>query len=348
MKRLLSLLYGFCVFIRNWLYDKGICQEHTSDIPTISVGNVAVGGTGKTPQTEYLLQLLSERFKVAYLSRGYKRSTHGFVLADDNSNDVSIGDEAMQVHMKFPAIPIAVDEDRLHGIALLQQHIPDLQVVILDDALQHRQLRAGLNLLLTRADNLYVKDYFLPYGRLRDSITTAGRANMIVVTDCPRDLKPIDKRLIEKELHILPYQQLFFTAISYGTPYPLFAQSAQQVAEIEKGNGSNKSGVALLTAIANPMPLYNHLKQQYPDIRLFSFADHHKFSKKDLDALKYRTQIFTTEKDAARLLSMSELSEQMKARFFVVPIEIEFLDKQQEKQFNNKIIAYVTESNRNS
>lgn len=347
MKRLLSLLYGFCVFIRNWLYDKGICQEHTSDIPTISVGNVAVGGTGKTPQTEYLLRLLSEQFKVAYLSRGYKRNTHGFVLADDTATDASIGDEAMQIHIKFPAIPVAVDEDRLQGIALLQQQIPDLQIVILDDALQHRQLRAGLNLLMTRADNLYVKDYFLPYGRLRDSITTANRANMIVVTDCPRDLKPIDKRLIEKELHILPYQQLYFTSIKYGVPYPLFPDSVNS-ADSKLDGSNNKSGAALLTGIADSKALYEHLRQQYPDIRVFSFADHHKFTKKDLDLLKYRNRIFTTEKDAARLLCMSELGEQMKARFYVVPIEIAFLDKQQEKQFNNKIIAYVTESNRNS
>ena len=339
MKSLLSLIYRFGVWLRNQLYDKGICQSYTTDIPTICVGNLAVGGTGKTPMAEYLLRLLSVRYKVAYLSRGYKRRTKGFVLADDNADALTIGDEAMQIHRKFPDILVAVDEDRLHGIEMLRRHAGSLQVVVLDDALQHRKLRAGMNILLTRCNNLYINDRFLPAGRLRDHVSSALRAKMIVVTDCKPNLAPIEKRIIETSLHITPYQELFFTSVRYGTLRPLFPEQAHAEPP------ANSDNAAVLAAIADPEPMMQHIKTLYPSARLFSFADHHQFTKKDIELLKYRSLIITSEKDAERLLAM-DLPEQTKAKIYVLPIEIYF-QSSQEQQFNKKVIAYVTENNRN-
>ena len=208
-----SWLYRLAIGIRNGLYNSHFIHTTEAPLPAICVGNLAVGGTGKTPMVEYLIRLLSPHYKIAVLSRGYKRATRGFVLADENATAASIGDEPLQLHRKFPDIVVAVCADRVMGIKRLRQAFPDLQLVILDDAFQHRRIRCGLNILLTAADRLYVDDHYLPYGRLRDAKSQSLRADIIVVTKCPEGLQPIDKRLIDTRLHLPSYQSLFFSNI---------------------------------------------------------------------------------------------------------------------------------------
>ena len=210
-----SWLYGFGLAIRHTLYDNHLLPSHEVDIPTICVGNLAVGGTGKTPHVEYLIRLLSPTYKVAVLSRGYKRKTHGFVLADENANASTIGDEAMQIHSKFPHVAVAVCEDRVRGVRMLKKQVEGLQVVILDDAYQHRAIRCGYYILLTPYDQLYIDDHLLPWGRLRDLKTRALKANCIIVTQCPPDAQPIDFRVIDNRLHLPTYQHLFFSQVKY-------------------------------------------------------------------------------------------------------------------------------------
>lgn len=236
-------MYGLVVWIRNLLYDDHILHSTKVAIPTIGVGNLAVGGTGKTPMTEYLVSLLSKRYKVAVLSRGYGRTTKGFRLANAQDTAYTIGDEPMQIYTHFPNIPVAVCADRVKGVKRLQHLFPDLQCVILDDAYQHRPLRCGCYILLTPYDRLYVHDHMLPWGKLRDVPSQSIRANVVVVTKCPEKMLPIDRRVVANALQLPSYQQLVFSRIVYrplvlpGTPL-------------------------LLTGIANPQPILTYLREQ--------------------------------------------------------------------------------------
>lgn len=321
----LSWVYGIVVFIRNILYDEHILPSTAVSVPTICVGNLAVGGTGKTPHIEYLIRLLSVQYKVAVLSRGYKRKTHGFVVADEQSTALTIGDEPMQIHRKFPDIAMAVCENRVYGIKRLLQARPDVQVVLLDDAFQHRSLKSGYSLLLTSYDNLYVNDHMLPLGRLRDNVRQVVRANAVVVTNCPNGLKPIDRRIVENALHLASFQHLFFSTIEYDK------------IEIE-GNP------LLLTGIAHPHHLLEHLRQRYPDIQLMAFADHHRFSERDIKQIvtkaEHHSAIITTEKDFERLL-LCDLQTVLTKPIYVLPIMVKIDDK---SLFDKQIMRYVSET----
>jgi tetraacyldisaccharide 4'-kinase len=298
-------------------------------IPTIGVGNLAVGGTGKTPMTEYLVSLLSMRYKVAVLSRGYGRNTKGFRLANEQDTAYTIGDEPMQIHTRFPNIPVAVCADRVRGVKRLQHLFPDLQCVILDDAYQHRPLRCGMYVLLTPYDCLYVNDHMLPWGNLRDVPSQSVRANVVVVTKCPKKMLPIDRRVVANALQLPSYQQLVFSRIAY-----------QQL--------SLSGTPLLLTGIANPQPMLAYLREQYPDTELLAFPDHHVFSEQDIKTILSRAKNFacvvTTEKDYMRLQQTS-LVEQLGTKLYIQSIQTDFgIDKE---AFDRAILLYISENNRN-
>jgi len=302
----IALLYGAAVMLRNGLYKAHVLHAHHVGVPTICVGNLAVGGTGKTPFVEYLLRMLSPHYHVAVLSRGYRRKTKGFILADADSTARTIGDEPMQIHQKFPDIPVAVCVNRVEGVRRLQQLLPNLQVVILDDAFQHRSIHCGMNILLTAYDHLYIDDHFLPLGTLRDAKHESLRAAAIVVTKCPATMRPIDQRIVDNKLHLPAFQQLYFSHIEYAQ-----IPSAQRV--------------LLLTGIANPEYLYHEVKQLNPSTILKAYPDHYDFTARDLSQLAAEAEkadvVLTTEKDYARL-SAIDLPEALQSKLQTVPITV--------------------------
>lgn len=348
----LSWLYGFGVWLRNKLFDWKILKTREFPLPVISIGNIAVGGTGKTPHTEYLISLLKDRYRIAVLSRGYKRKTKGFVLATETSNAREIGDEPEQIKNKFNNITVAVDEDRCHGIdKLLETAGEQPDVILLDDAFQHRYVKPGLSILLTSYSRILTEDYMLPAGRLREHISGIARADIIIVTKCPDDMSPIDFRIKHNELKPYPYQKLFFTNFRYGN----LINFANQDIKKKLNELKDKDYVLLLTGIANPQPMIDKLSCYTGNIILMNFPDHHDFSTDDLIKIirtfkkcdaenKY---IITTEKDAARLKMHIRTFESIKDYIYILPIEVEFL-LNQEKMFNKIIDDYVRKNSRNS
>lgn len=350
----LSWLYRLGVDLRNKLFDWGWLRSKSFDVPVVCIGNLSVGGTGKTPHTEYLIRLLQkEGLKVATLSRGYKRHSKGYLLATTKTPAKELGDEPYQMKNKFPEVLVAVDEDRCHGIEQLLQLSTPPDVILLDDAFQHRYVEAGLNILLTDYHHLFCDDTLLPAGRLREPASGKGRAQIVVVTKCPEDIKPIDYNIIAKRLQLYPYQQLYFSTFRYGMMMPLFPEKAN-VHRMQSRLSGNEQ-VLLLTGIASPEPLMEEVKAYTPHVHLMDFGDHHDFDAKDLQQVRERFMkleewqrlIITTEKDAARLKHHPDLSEDLKPYIYVLPIEIEILQNQQHL-FNQNIISYVRSHPRNS
>ena len=334
-----SLIYGAFVWLRNWMFDHNILKSASFNFPIICVGNLATGGTGKTPMTEYLVETLRKDYKTATLSRGYKRKTKGFAIADRNTTAIDIGDEPMQFHQKFPDITVAVGEERLVAIPQLLHQQPETQVIILDDAFQHRSVKAGLNLLLTEYKNLYTRDLMLPAGDLRDVKTSRKRADMIIVTKCKSDLTDFEKNELINEISPLPRQQVYFTEIVYAPPYHLF--NTAKKADIGIG-----SDILLLCGIANPKPLMEFLTKHVRSYDMIRYADHHIFTIDDLKEIKKHFEkmqsnnkiILTTEKDAVRLEKFkTELAEYP---IYVIPIKHRFLFGK-EIDFNKRVIDFV-------
>lgn len=328
----LSGLYTMGVAIRHMLFDRHILPSFTVDVPTICVGNLAVGGTGKTPMVEYLLRLLTANgYHPAVLSRGYKRSTIGFVMADTFSTVQTIGDEAMQLHRKFPDVPIAVCESRVRGVHQLKRQLKQLDVIILDDAMQHRAIRCGFTILLTPYDHLYIDDHMLPWGTLRDLPHRALKADAIVVTKCPDTIQPIDMRVVDNRLHLPTYQLLHFTGIDYA---PMEQEGTPLV----------------LCGIAQPKYLFDYVRSRYPHAELMAFPDHHRYRARDIEAIMKRAKFFdyvlTTEKDIQRLRTtdlVARLEAQGK-RLIALPISVRFCTP--EETFNRQILTYVQENKR--
>ncbi|KAA6333227.1 Tetraacyldisaccharide 4'-kinase [termite gut metagenome] len=349
-----SFLYGSVVYLRNKLFDWNILQSKSYDIPVICVGNIAVGGTGKTPHIEYLIKLLRHEFNVAVLSRGYKRKTKGYVLAGSQSNAQHIGDEPYQIKRKFPEVCVAVDEDRRHGINnLYGLKNPEIEVVLLDDAFQHRYVQAGMNILLTEYHRLFVEDALLPAGRLREPISGKNRANIVIVTKCPQNIQSADYSIVAKRMGLYPCQQLYFSTFEYGDLIPVFPKiQVHDRRSLE--TLSAEESILLITGIASPTTMIEELKKYTPEIDILSFADHHDFSWKDIITIHQRFGnfdnkgkiIITTEKDAARLIHCPEIAGEIKSRMYVLPIEVKFLRGQQ-NMFNKQIIDYVGKYKRN-
>lgn len=339
--------------IRNWLFDQELLTSTAFNIPTISVGNLAVGGTGKTPHTEFILSILQSEWKSAMLSRGYKRKTKGFYLADAASNSQTLGDEAFQIYQKFPNVTVSVDEKRVHGVRKLLELIPDLQLVVLDDAFQHRYIEVGLSILLTDFSNLYSRDMLLPAGQLREWKSGSKRANIIVITKCPEDMKPIDMRLYETELNPQSNQLLFFSCFKYDELIPVFPESDHEEWTYQKIKDTN-ANILLVAGIVSPEPILKQLANYTDKIKTLFFEDHHAFQSKDFisinkqfEALSANDKILlVTEKDAARLVSNPNFPEVLKAKTFALPIRVEILHDQ-ETLFIQKIKSYVVENSRN-
>ena len=319
-----ALLYGAIVWLRNRLYDTGFFSSIEFSVPVITVGNLSVGGTGKTPHVEYLIRLLQYRYGVATMSRGYKRSTQGFILADEKANALRIGDEPMQYHMKFPELAVSVAEERITGIPTLLQRRPNLEVVLLDDAFQHRSVKAGINMLITDYSRPFYNDYILPYGRLRESRKAYKRANVIVVSKCPPALSATDAEAMKVKINPLTGQSVFFSSIRYETPYNFLDNHPVSL------KGKN---VLLVCCIARPEPLLAEVKQQASDVHLLSYPDHHYFLSRDLEEIKTTYDnwnqsdkvIVTTEKDATRLHLQLDKIKEWGIEIIVLPIAVHIL-----------------------
>ena len=327
----LAFLYWLITYIRNWLYDKGIFKSSSFNIPIIAVGNLSVGGTGKTPQIEYLIRLLSDKYKVAVLSRGYKRTTKGFILADENASASSIGDEPFQFYSKFPNIQVAVDANRKSGIENLLQLPNKPDVILLDDAFQHRKVKAGFYILLTAYDDLFCDDNILPFGNLREPSSGKKRADMIIVTKCPNDLSEIAQQKIREKLKVK--QQVFFTTIQYDD-FVFGNDSQLLVSEIQS------ESKVLVAGIAKPKLFFDFLKSEKDDTLVF--PDHHHFSKQDCEQILKKANgriIIATEKDFVRLNGLLP-----KAQLFYLPIKSIFLNTNIDKTIED----YVGQSARNS
>jgi len=343
-----ALLYGLIVSLRNKLYDWGVLKSVRFDFPVVSVGNLSVGGTGKTPHVEYIITLLKNELKVATLSRGYKRNTKGYVEAELTSTTAEIGDEAVQKKQKFRNVVVAVDESRVRGIKKLLSNHADTKAIILDDAFQHRSVKPGLNILLTDFHKLYPEDYPMPMGSLREFKKGARRADMIVVTKTPNTLSPITVRRIAGLIKPREHQSLYFSFIKYGelTTVPGLKNPIDLPNRV--------STILVFAGIANMYPLVDHLGKMTEHLEKLRFSDHHNYTSNDL--LKIRENfdniftknkiIVTTEKDAMRLFFPSIPDILKDLPIFYIPIEIK-LHRDFRNAFNDQIINYVTEDTGN-
>ena len=350
----LSWCYGFGVGLRNMLFEMGALKSKKYDVPIISVGNITVGGTGKTPHVEYLIELLKDHMNVAVLSRGYKRKSRGFVLADKDTPMTQIGDEPFQMKQKYPDIIVAVDGNRRRGIEKLIEGEAGKKadIILLDDAFQHRYVKPGINILLVDYHRLVIYDELLPAGRLREPVKSKDRADIVIITKCPKDLNPMEYRVITKAMKLYPYQQLYFSTHEYDTPRLVFPEMADGE-EIKSLDELRDKSVLLLTGIASPQQMEHDLAPYTSQLTPLTFGDHYAFKKKDVErinelfaSLSGQKLIITTEKDATRLLTTEGLSDEVKKHLYVLPIHISMMQNQTD-DFNNNIFKYVRKNSRN-
>ena len=350
----LALIWGMITSFRNFLYNSGVLKSAEFHLPIICVGNITVGGTGKTPHTEYIAELLRSNFKVATLSRGYKRTSRGFLIASPATQVKEIGDEPMQIFRKFPDIVVTVDRNRVNGVNRILAEKPETEVIILDDAFQHRRITPGFSILLTDFERLIIRDHMMPYGNLRESFGNMRRADIIIISKSPENISPIQRRIIVKEIDKSPYQNLYFTSMVYRNPLPVF-EAMSQVANIPDLSDPENSGIVLITGIANPQPFKEYLQKSFKEIIHLSFPDHYNFKEKDLQRIASEYQnlkstckyIITTEKDGVRLREFTNIAEPLKSAFFYIPIGIHFLNDDKE-EFDNMIVEYVRKNKRNN
>jgi len=350
----ISLVYGLITGIRNFLFNSGFLSSVEFHFPVICIGNITVGGTGKTPHTEYIADLLRKNFKVATLSRGYKRKSRDFRIASSSTPVRDIGDEPMQIYRKFPDVLVAVDRNRVNGVNMILKEKPDIEIVILDDAFQHRRITPGFSILLIDFNRPIISDYMMPYGNLRENKRNMCRADIILISKSPENLSPIQRRIIVKQIDKAPYQNLYFTSITYKDPLPVFEGNDSAVPPIDMPV-TDSCGIVLITGIANPQPFKDYLNKSFSEITHLSFPDHYNFTEKDLETIytaynelkspgKY---IITTEKDAVRLREFTNIAEPFRSALFYIPVGIKFLNDDQD-EFDNMIVDYVRKNKRNN
>jgi len=335
----LSLIYGVIVWLRNKLYDAGIISSVGFSVPVISVGNLSTGGTGKTPHIEYLIRLLQYEYKIATMSRGYKRRTQGFRLASAGTDASLIGDEPMQFFTKFPEILVSVCEDRMTGIPRLLGERPDIDVILLDDAYQHRSVKPGLNILITDYNKPFFKDYILPFGSLREARKAYQRADIIIVSKCPERIDDQQKATIRSSIKPLPHQLVFFTGISYSQPYDFFTGKPVSL--------SKDMHAVLVSGIAKPEPLMARLEKETGAVHLLRYPDHHYFTSANLEEIRQTFTgwdvankiIATTEKDATRLAIYSDAIRSWGILLVVVPVQVHFLENG--SAFADCVLQYI-------
>ncbi len=335
-----AVLYGCITSVRNFLFDRGILKSYSFDVPIIAVGNLSTGGTGKTPQIEYLIRLLSDKYKVATLSRGYKRKSKGFILAHSNVTAEVLGDEPFQFYKKFSNVQVAVDADRKNGIEQLLSQDVKPEVILLDDAFQHRKVKAGFYILLTAYNDLFCDDWMLPTGNLRESRSGAKRADMIIITKCPKDISDLAQEIIKKQ--IMPFfggnpEYIYFSSIEYDDYiYNQFdRKSVHEIQSVEK---------LLLAGIAKPEPFFKYVQGENDDILVY--PDHHNFTANEINEIEQKGKqriIVTTEKDFVRLKDITEWT-----NLYYLPIKSGFTTNDSRINFDNTIINYVgtTSTNR--
>jgi tetraacyldisaccharide 4'-kinase len=340
----IAWIYAFVVWIRHSMFDAGTLKSRKFAIPTICVGNITVGGTGKTPFVEYLIRLLQSGRKLAVVSRGYKRKSKGMQVSDENATAEILGDEPYQIFRKYPKTLVVADSNRCRAIDYIEANHANVDAVILDDAFQHRYVNAGLNILLIDYNRPVSKDCMLPAGRLRDLKSAQKRANIIVVTKCPKDLKPIDFNNLTKEIKPLPYQDLFFATLDYDTPYHCLTG--------EKVELTSEDSLVLFTGIAKPQPLEDYLSANVKELKSIKYSDHHNYSDGDNEKIyseftklnSDKKWIITTEKDAAKL---SDFSDKIKERLIIIPVRVKILNEE-DSVLSKKIRDYVEKNRRNS
>ncbi len=336
-----AALYGLAVWIRNRLFDLQILKSASFDAHVICVGNITVGGTGKTPHVEYLIRLLSPFFQTAMLSRGYRRKTRGFRLVVSNSTALEAGDEPVQVKRKYPSVTVAVDANRARGISNLTAKIPNLRVVLLDDAFQHRYVKPGLSILLTDYNRLFTRDHYLPMGRLRDCPAEKKRADIVVVTKCPHDISIDEQVAITRELALGPEQPVYFTTFEYGSQYPVFSDYKNTLSL------SKDTYTIALAGIANPSGFFEYVAAQTTMVEAIAFPDHHAYTVREIKAIFERLSkvdaptkaIITTEKDAVRLSDLP-LHVDIQSALYFVSIDVVFVDGKS-VEFNKQILKYA-------
>ncbi len=348
-----SIVYGVVIFIRNHLYDIGKLKSSKFLIPIIGLGNLTTGGAGKTPHVEYLIKLLQNEFRIATLSRGYGRKSKGYILAESPVNTYLIGDEPMQYHTKFKNIIVCVSENRIEAIGHLSKRENPPQVILMDDAYQHRKVKQGINILLIEYDSLFKTDYLLPAGNLREPKSSIKRADIIIITKLPTIFVPIERKRILENFQIKPEQTLYFSFIKYGELSKIFG--TENTLQMGAGYYTEKRfTILLVTGIANPSGIIEYLRRLTDKLEMLVFPDHHEFNKKDINKIQQTFAnivnpnkiIVTTEKDAMRLRNPDIDSTIQKLPFFFLPIEVQF--HQDEEKFNQAIIEYVRTNQPNS
>lgn len=333
-----SLLYWGVILFRNYLFDKKWLRVAEFGMPLITVGNLAVGGTGKSPFIELLVELLLPHYKIATLSRGYRRRTRGYTYAKPDTTALEIGDEPLSLFRKFPQIAVTVGENRLLAIPELLHDFPSTDVILLDDAYQHRSVHAGFSILLTEYSNLFTRDFYLPTGDLRDLKRRYKDATLIVVTKCSPTLDQLEKSRIIKEINPLPNQRVYFTTLEYGTPYHIMTKHLMPV--------SANNEVLLVTGIANPKPLKKYIEEHASYYRQLQYRDHHIFSIDDLEEIELELRklnqdnriVLTTEKDAVRLEKFAERLTELP--LYVIPVKHQFLFNEK-LEFDNQIMRFI-------
>lgn len=340
-----SILYGAIMWLRNKLYDSGVYSSVSFSVPVICVGNLSTGGTGKTPHIEYLVRLLQYEYRVATQSRGYKRRSRGFKMADAQTTAFDIGDEPMQFHLKFPEMAVSVCEERMTGIPALLAERPETEIVLLDDAYQHRSVKAGLNILITDFAKPFYEDYVLPFGNLREHRNAYRRAHAIIVSKCPEAISKETMQTMIGRIKPLDHQKVFFTRIQYGTCFDFFTG---QQAVLNK-----EQHIVLVSGIAKPEPMLDYLRGQVADVHLLRYPDHHYFSQNNLEEIQQtcanwadkKPVLVTTEKDATRLALHAETLKSWGVPILVLPIEIAFI--QDKEIFDRMVQTYVDSERRN-
>lgn len=326
----LAALYGVGIAIRNGLYSLGLLRGVSFNIPVISIGNLSVGGTGKTPHTEYLVRLLHEYLKIGILSRGYSRKSTGYIEVQPFHDALHVGDEPLQFKRKYPHVQVAVAESRSLAIPQLIRAYPDIQLILLDDGYQHREVNPGLNILLTEYNRLYTRDWLLPVGRLREWRNAASRADIIIVTKCPEDMDPDDMSKIQKEVIRDDDQHVFYSRFQYGNPYRMYNSPDRIVL-------NEQMSVLMVAAIAGTEYMMEYVESKVADVRLLEYNDHHLFSNFDIGNIElYFKQmpessqriILTTEKDAMRLDTHRELLQQLNLPIYILPVTVRFLGEE--------------------
>lgn len=347
---LLSRIFGLITRLRNFLYNSRILTSREFDVPVICTGNITVGGTGKTPHTEYLVSLLRRNFKVAVLSRGYKRRSSGFQVISPDTTVAIAGDEPLQMVRKFPDVVVAVDRNRVSGVEKIMNKYPGTEVIILDDGFQHRRIKPGLSILISDFARLMTRDQLMPLGNLRESLSNIARADLIVISKSPGNILPLHKEQITREIRSSADQKVFFTSLAYKDPVPLFAGSPELLL-----SDLTDTGILLVTGIANPAPLIDFLKERTAGLRHLRFPDHCNYSAKDIekiaaarDEMDYvKKIILTTEKDAVRLREFANIAAPVRSSMYYLPVEV-CLENSDRVEFENIIIEYAGANKRNN